>query len=416
MSVSTTILARKYLSPVAGTPINVDYPAFSQNHVRVLYGLAGYEAVLDTDFTVTLNVVDYSDFTITPLASLRTKIDAMIAADATESDQIVVRRSMPLTTDMTATLARLREQIALEFDRTVLRAQEVNDAVNGAIRVPDTEVDNLDMTIPPVATRGTKVMTFAADGTPGVSTLTITELEAQPASAAASATAAATSATAAASARDAAQLAQTGAETAETNTVAALGAQTLGDHADVNVTGITTGDTLIWSGTAFLPGQVQSVPSGAVFWFAANTPPSGYLECDGSALSRTTYASLFATVGTTFGAGDGSTTFNIPDLRGEFIRGWDNARGVDSGRAFGSSQLDQMQQITGTWAYGANPAGYGCYGTGAVTATPGPTTTEGGANGRVQFTFGFDSANSPGARAGSETRGRNIALLPCIKY
>ena len=63
-------------------------------------------------------------------------------------------------------------------------------------------------------------------------------------------------------------------------------------------------------------------------------PPSGYLKCNGAAVSRTTYADLFAEIGTAFGAGDGSSTFNVPDFRGEFVRGWDDSRGVDSGRNF----------------------------------------------------------------------------------
>ncbi len=180
MSVSVTILARRYLNPAAGVAIDVDYPVFDESHVRVIYGIQGLPAVLDTDYTVTLNAPDFSDFQITPTASLRAKIDAMIAADPTEVDQIVVRRSMPLTTDMTATLARLRDQIALEFDRTVLRAQEVDDKINGAIRVPDTEVETIDMTLPPVAARGTKFLVFNADGTPASSNRTLAEVEAAP--------------------------------------------------------------------------------------------------------------------------------------------------------------------------------------------------------------------------------------------
>jgi len=92
---------------------------------------------------------------------------------------------------------------------------------------------------------------------------------------------------------------------------------------------------------------VSGVLAGTVIWFAANTAPTGYLKANGANVSRTTYASLFAAIGTVFGVGDGSTTFGLPDLRGEFIRGWDDGRGVDSGRAFGSAQLDQMQKITG---------------------------------------------------------------------
>jgi microcystin-dependent protein len=66
------------------------------------------------------------------------------------------------------------------------------------------------------------------------------------------------------------------------------------------------------------------VPAGAITAFAASSPPSGWLTCDGSAVSRTTYAALFAVLGSTWGAGDGSTTFNVPDLRGQFLRGFDS--------------------------------------------------------------------------------------------
>ena len=84
-------------------------------------------------------------------------------------------------------------------------------------------------------------------------------------------------------------------------------------------------------------------PTGAVTAFAASNPPTGWLECDGSAVSRTTYADLFAVIGTSFGVGDASTTFNLPDLRGEFIRGWDNGKGTDVNRSFASSQEDTFQ-------------------------------------------------------------------------
>ena len=89
---------------------------------------------------------------------------------------------------------------------------------------------------------------------------------------------------------------------------------------------------------------VQGVPSGSVFCMAVATVPSGYLECNGAAVSRSTYAVLFAVIGTAYGTGNGSTTFNLPDLRGEFVRGFDNGRGVDSGRSIASSQSSQFGQ------------------------------------------------------------------------
>ena len=164
------------------------------------------------------------------------------------------------------------------------------------------------------------------------------------------------------------------------------------------------------------------VPSGAVAHFAMNTAPTGWLKANGAAVSRTTYATLFAAIGTTFGVGDGSTTFNLPDLRGEFLRGWDDSRGVDSGRAFGSAQLDQMQKITGNTSMASTvgmvypTAGQGgafSYGVQSYSTSP-----AGGA--ATSWRLTFDSALSPDARVSSttsgETRARNIALLACIKF
>lgn len=135
-----------------------------------------------------------------------------------------------------------------------------------------------------------------------------------------------------------------------------------------------------------------ATPSGAVMAFAMNSAPTGWLKCNGAAVSRTTYANLFAAIGTTFGAGDGSTTFNVPELRGEFVRGWDDGRGIDSGRSFGSYQADELKSHTHGIRYGS---------TGASTYSADP-----------------DDGNSIAqteATGGSETRPRNVALLYCIK-
>ena len=79
------------------------------------------------------------------------------------------------------------------------------------------------------------------------------------------------------------------------------------------------------------------VPPGAVMSFARSTAPAGYLICNGEILSRTLYADLFAAIGTAFGAGDGSTTFGIPDMRGMFVRGLDSGRGVDPARTLSNT-------------------------------------------------------------------------------
>lgn len=165
--------------------------------------------------------------------------------------------------------------------------------------------------------------------------------------------------------------------------------------------------------TQFIGGGA-SVPIGTIAAHPANIP-GGWLECDGSAISRTDYAGLFAEIGTNYGAGDGSTTFNLPDLRGEFVRGLDNGRGVDSARALASAQLDQMQRITGTservlFQNGGN-ADAGALSQGAVI-----TSRAALGSGDHARQLAFDSANSPDARAGTETRPRNVAMYYAIKY
>jgi microcystin-dependent protein len=142
-----------------------------------------------------------------------------------------------------------------------------------------------------------------------------------------------------------------------------------------------------------------AVPVGSITMYAANTAPTGWLECSGAAVSRTTYAGLFAAIGTVFGSGDGSTTFNLPDMRGEFARGWDNGRGIDPARAFGSAQGGAIEahvhSVQPPSATDDTGAGLTTTGTGgAETITPYNTASTGG----------------------SETRPRNIALMFIIKF
>jgi len=84
-------------------------------------------------------------------------------------------------------------------------------------------------------------------------------------------------------------------------------------------------------------------PIGSVISFAGSTTPVNYMICDGSPVSRVDYAALFSTIGITYGSGDGSTTFNLPDLRGYFVRGLDNGRGIDLNRTLGSYQADELK-------------------------------------------------------------------------
>lgn len=144
------------------------------------------------------------------------------------------------------------------------------------------------------------------------------------------------------------------------------------------------------------------VPTGSVFTMATTTVPSGYLECNGAAVSRTTYADLFAAIGTTWGSGNGSTTFNLPDLRGEFVRGWDNGRGVDGSRTFASSQSHQLQSHTHTVEFLSRNVG----------DPPNPITI-----GDMNSSGSSKQTSSSGTTGnfGSETRPRNISMMYVIK-
>ena len=149
-------------------------------------------------------------------------------------------------------------------------------------------------------------------------------------------------------------------------------------------------------------------PVGTVITFAGATPPPYYLECDGQEISRTEYSNLFNVLGELYGAGDGVNTFNLPDLRGEFIRGWDNGKGVDIGRQVGSAQLDQFQ-IHRHSSSNSSHSVYRIHSGG----------NRAGIGGGSHDSFGQISitVNDPNSgRTGTETRPRNIAMMYCIKY
>lgn len=161
-------------------------------------------------------------------------------------------------------------------------------------------------------------------------------------------------------------------------------------------------------------------PPGEVCFFATTSAPNGFLKANGALISRAAYAELFAVIGVTFGVGDSVSTFSLPDLRGEFVRGWDDGRGIDPSRGFGSVQSGTRHG----YAVGAD-------GVGAIGAFWSDSL------------FGFDAANKEEAAlipnltnggpvypAGTmyqniqgsveifsyKSRPRNVALLACIKY
>ena len=174
-----------------------------------------------------------------------------------------------------------------------------------------------------------------------------------------------------------------------------------------------------YNGSAW--GEIANgVPAGSVFTFASTTVPSGYLECNGAAVSRSTYATLFATISTTFGVGDGSSTFNLPDLRGQFVRGWaNNATGTgDDGRSFASSQSDQ-NKTHGHTASVTDPGhrhvtkGHGTQDDGGSNLTG---STSGGTSSTSMNDANTGISVSVASDGGAEVRVKNIALMYVIKF
>ena len=98
--------------------------------------------------------------------------------------------------------------------------------------------------------------------------------------------------------------------------------------------------------STFIQQLTPQVPTGSVFPFAGTTAPTDYLLCAGQAVSRTTFSTLFALIGTTYGTGDGSTTFNVPDLRGRFPLGKDDMGGTAANRVT-ATQADNLGQASG---------------------------------------------------------------------
>jgi len=195
---------------------------------------------------------------------------------------------------------------------------------------------------------------------------------------------------------------------------------------------IVSGGFMQTDGSGNLSFQVVAgVPSGAVFCIAVASVPSGYLECNGQSVSRTTFAALFAVIGTQYGASN-SSTFKVPDLRGEFIRGFDNGRGVDSGRSVASSQSHQHPQhnhaVSASSSSSVTDPGH----THTMNFNQGNIISSGGAFGlkdsgtanrinsnstgiSVSTSTSINQSNRGGTSNSSETRPRNIAMMYVIK-
>ena len=165
-----------------------------------------------------------------------------------------------------------------------------------------------------------------------------------------------------------------------------------------------------------------NIPAGTVQYFANITSPRGYLECNGQSVSATTYPELFTAIGYTYGGAGAS--FNVPDLRGEFIRGYDNGRGADAGRVIGTGQSPSPVVHDDTAGPGAQDGDFSMDNTCASYCDSWPGTLAGGIPsaywaGSPSVSWTVYSGNSTGGSAYgmiSAARPRNVALMPCIKF
>ncbi len=179
---------------------------------------------------------------------------------------------------------------------------------------------------------------------------------------------------------------------------------------------------------------------GMVAAWPIATPPTGWLECDGSAISRTTYATLFGIIGTAYGAGNGSTTFNLPNYKDYFLRGFDSS-GTDAasrtdrgdgttGASVGTKQAsDYLAHVHASGTLSAASGGAhthdvinttNIYSAGNVSAVQSITsggstngTAAAASSGAHTHTMTGSTASMP-ASGGAETRSKNITVKWCM--
>lgn len=161
----------------------------------------------------------------------------------------------------------------------------------------------------------------------------------------------------------------------------------------------------------------DAIAAGTIAAFGMNSAPSGWLKCNGQLVSRTTYADLFAQIGTTYGTTT-SSNFKLPDLRGEFLRGHDDGRGIDSNRTIGSYQGEGMPRLYGGFR---DHHGSSRMNVKNISGHTNPFVESGTSSWRTRIESSSGSAadiildSNRVISAANDLRPRNRALLFCIK-
>lgn len=164
---------------------------------------------------------------------------------------------------------------------------------------------------------------------------------------------------------------------------------------------------------------------GKIIMFAGSTAPEGTLYCNGAAISRTTYSELFAAIGTTYGAGDGSTTFNLPDLRGKWMVGlgsvFPQLGPIDASlpEIYGSIGSVQMINGAGVPTHAVNYSPYGALSIREEAATQTGTVQLASVAQTINFAVVLRASDYNDVYGRNESAGvvpESVALLPCIIY
>lgn len=491
MAVSAEKVFERFEDVEAATPIACDWPLHAKAECHVYYGLDYLEATQNDDYTVALNSPSYSTFIITPTTAFLVKINALIAADDDEANVIEVRTEVPVTNALTAASVRDSTNISRELDRIALWGQRLQELLSRVFRLPtnvsgyDLTLPEWEAN-KALTWHGTEkrfvnsTQNVNTDPTAQAVAAAAEAVAAEALATPAAATAVAAAATAVGAAASIIPLPAGGTigqivkklsatdgdaewqDPDASDTAAALfGATTdaVPDDADF-VSGVLADESLAkWTWASIRSWlALHLAPTGQVTGFDLTSAPSGWIKRNGGSIGNASSgattranadtAALFAVywgfhatdcpiqdstgAASTRGANAAADfaadkRIVVPETRGEFMRGWDDGRGVDSGRRIGSVQTELVGPHTHPLAMDA-VASHQHNMTRPVRNwnTGGDTVSSSGWDGGgfvVDSSHTFTSASAGGhtptgsatVNAGAETRPRNSAVLVCVK-
>ena len=393
------VARRVVLSGSAGTgPYAFTFEIIATTDVNVF--LDTTLLTLSTDYTVTINANG------TGSVSLNTgTTNVPNTPSASNTVTIIGSRNIERTTDFVTagdlTASSLNEQL----DSGVIFDQQISERVDRAILGNVTDPTNISMQLPTVTDRANKYLAFGSSGEP-IAT-------------------AGTTSTVVVSSYGQTLIDDSDAATARTtlglgslSTLSTVGSSQIDANAvtasELNISGNGSSGQVVQSdgdGSFSYASLGTSFLSGMVMPYAGSSAPTGFLLCGGQAVSRTTYSGLFAVVGTTYGVGDGSSTFNLPDLQGRVVAGKDDMSGASANRltdaVTGGLNGDTLGDTGGTESHTLTSAQSGLVGhTHGVSASLEATTGAGAS------TTGVDTGDSAfqGNNAANNTSMINVSI------